>query len=81
MYLIILVEPTQTLVFLGPSLLGTATCLWGCSAYAFAKNRHVARGCAGFLCILAIPLLIRLKVHHSDMIARSWTSAALDNRE
>jgi len=70
-FLINLVEPTETLVFLGPYLLGTATYLWGCSAYAVAKNRHAAWGCAGLFCVLALPLLIRLKVHHSDLIARA----------
>jgi len=75
-FLIDLAKPTETFVFLVPYLLGTATYLWGCSAYAVSKNRHAAWGCTGLFCVLALPFLIRLETHNTKISASATPIAS-----
>lgn len=45
---------------LGPAVLGNVLYISGCFGIARAKERSLAWGLSGFLCVLALPILYRL---------------------
>lgn len=54
-------RPVEIWAFLVPYCLGNVIYLWGCCVWCVAKNRNVAWGFSGFLCVCAIPIIHSLQ--------------------